>query len=199
VAFSSRPVSGTAVLEYDTTETLPPVGAILKRHARLYRPGHQASRAQPRGKPGFSTLDSSSGRETDCPLEGSGFEPSVPLPRLSSIRAVRAEIRAKYGCLSARPRVRCLCPPAGSPALFFKGRPVPGNAEQGDEPSCGGGKAGQPDCSLRWRPARQDAAPVARAHRAADRVAIPTRPRPTSPQPPRVLPTAPTTGTTRLS
>ena len=29
--------------------------------------------------------------------------------------------------------------------------------------------------------------------------ATPTRPRPTSPQPPRVLPTAPTTGTTRLS
>src|SRR6266446_6431848 len=28
----------------------------------------------------------------DLPLEGSGFEPSVPLPRLSSIRAVRAEI-----------------------------------------------------------------------------------------------------------
>src|SRR4029077_13331022 len=28
----------------------------------------------------------------DSPLEGSGFEPSVPLPRLSSIRAVRAEI-----------------------------------------------------------------------------------------------------------
>src|SRR5467141_3425185 len=27
----------------------------------------------------------------DSPLEGSGFEPSVPLPRLSSIRAVRAE------------------------------------------------------------------------------------------------------------
>jgi hypothetical protein len=59
---------------------------------RLCRPGRQASRAQPRGKPGFSTLESSSGRETDSPLEGSGFEPSVPLPRLSSIRAVRAEI-----------------------------------------------------------------------------------------------------------
>jgi hypothetical protein len=29
---------------------------------------------------------------SDSPLEGSGFEPSVPLPRLSSIRAVRAEI-----------------------------------------------------------------------------------------------------------
>src|SRR5512132_438897 len=28
----------------------------------------------------------------DSPLEGSGFEPLVPLPRLSSIRAVRAEI-----------------------------------------------------------------------------------------------------------
>src|SRR5207344_3617703 len=28
----------------------------------------------------------------DSLLEGSGFEPSVPLPRLSSIRAVRAEI-----------------------------------------------------------------------------------------------------------
>src|ERR1700730_16642900 len=29
---------------------------------------------------------------TDSPLEGSGFEPSVPLPRSSSIRAVRGEI-----------------------------------------------------------------------------------------------------------
>src|SRR6202011_3963952 len=34
--------------------------------------------AQRRGKPRFSTLDSSSGRETDSPLEGDGFEPSVP-------------------------------------------------------------------------------------------------------------------------
>ena len=55
-----------------------------------------------------------------------------------------------------------------SGALFFKGRPVPGNAQQGDEPSCGGGRAGEPDCSLRWRPARQDAALVASAHRAGD-------------------------------
>src|SRR5262249_30220812 len=38
----------------------------------------QASRAQPRGKPGFSTLESSSGRETDSPLEEPGFEPLVP-------------------------------------------------------------------------------------------------------------------------
>src|SRR6267142_983561 len=41
----------------------------------------QAS-AQPRGKPGFRTLDSSSGRETGSQLEESGFEPSVPLLRV---------------------------------------------------------------------------------------------------------------------
>jgi hypothetical protein len=34
--------------------------------------------APPRGKPRFSTLESRSGRETDSPLEGTGFEPSVP-------------------------------------------------------------------------------------------------------------------------
>src|SRR6202023_1990364 len=34
-------------------------------------------------KPGFSTLESSSGRETDSPLEGTGFEPSVPLEVLT--------------------------------------------------------------------------------------------------------------------
>jgi hypothetical protein len=50
----------------------------LPRPARLRRPGRQASGAQPRGKPGFSTLDCSSGRETDSLLEGDGFEPSVP-------------------------------------------------------------------------------------------------------------------------
>src|SRR5438046_9407017 len=58
-------------------------------------------------------------RTHDSPVEGSGFEPSVPLPRLSSIRAVRAEIRrSKYGCLSARPRVRCLCPPGKTQHLL---------------------------------------------------------------------------------
>src|SRR5947207_12869885 len=73
------PISGTAVLEYGATEILPPVGSILKHPARLCRPGRQASRAQPRGKPGFPTLDSSSGRETDSPLQERGFELSVPL------------------------------------------------------------------------------------------------------------------------
>jgi hypothetical protein len=78
VAFSPTPISGAAVLEYGATEILPPVGAILKHPARLCRPGRQPSRAQPRGKPGFSTLESSSGRETDSPLEGDGFELQVP-------------------------------------------------------------------------------------------------------------------------
>jgi hypothetical protein len=36
------------------------------------------SPSQPRTKPGFPPLESSSGRETDSALEGDGFEPSVP-------------------------------------------------------------------------------------------------------------------------
>src|SRR5712671_2531229 len=84
--------TGTAVVEYGPTEILPQVGALSKHAERLCRPGRQASRAHPRGKPGFWTFESGCGQETDSPLEGSGFEPSVPLPRLSSIRAVRAEI-----------------------------------------------------------------------------------------------------------
>src|SRR5207237_7143942 len=75
------PISGTAVLEYGATEILPPVGAISKHPARLSRPRRQADRPQPRGKPRFSAFESGSGRQTDCPLEGTGFEPSVPLLR----------------------------------------------------------------------------------------------------------------------
>jgi hypothetical protein len=60
---------------------LPPVAAVLKQPARLCRPSRQASRAHPRGKPGFWTFESGCGRETGSPLEGSGFEPSVPLLR----------------------------------------------------------------------------------------------------------------------
>src|SRR5260370_10948753 len=71
-------ISGTAVLEYGPTEILPPLGAISIRPARLCRPGRCASRAYPRGKPGFSTCEREFGRETDSPLERDGFEPSVP-------------------------------------------------------------------------------------------------------------------------
>src|ERR1700730_9991331 len=40
----------------------------------------------------FAPVGMEGTRETDSPLEGSGFEPLVPLPSLSSIRAARAEI-----------------------------------------------------------------------------------------------------------
>jgi hypothetical protein len=46
--------------------------------ASLCRPCREPSRAHPRGKPGFSTYEGGFGRETDSPLEGDGFEPSVP-------------------------------------------------------------------------------------------------------------------------
>src|SRR6202011_5846937 len=77
-AFSPTTVTGTAVLEYDPTEILPQVGALSKHAERLCRPGRQASRAHPRGKPGFWTFESGCGRETDSLLEGDGFELSVP-------------------------------------------------------------------------------------------------------------------------
>src|SRR5271166_4360721 len=72
------PASGIAVLEYGPTEILPPVGAASTRPARLCRPARQASRAHPRGKPGFLTYENGFGRETDSPLERDGFETSVP-------------------------------------------------------------------------------------------------------------------------
>src|SRR5882724_3340386 len=68
-----------AVLEYGPTEILPQVGALSKHAERLCRPGHQASRAHPRGKPGFWTFEIGCGRETDSPLEERRFELSVPL------------------------------------------------------------------------------------------------------------------------
>src|SRR6267378_7793475 len=74
MVFSTDPVTGIAVLEYGLTEILPPVGALSKHTERLCRPGRQASRAHPRGKPGFWTFESGCGRETDSPLEQAGFE-----------------------------------------------------------------------------------------------------------------------------
>jgi hypothetical protein len=46
--------------------------------ARLYRPSRQASRAHPRGKPGFLTYESGFDGETDSPLEEERFELPVP-------------------------------------------------------------------------------------------------------------------------
>jgi len=77
-SFPAIMARGLNILEYGPTEILAPVRAISKHPARLCRPGREASRAHPRGKPGFSTFDSGCGRETDCLLEGNGFELSVP-------------------------------------------------------------------------------------------------------------------------
>src|SRR6267143_1772088 len=85
--FSPTTVTGTAVLEYGPTEILPQVGALSKHAERLCRPGRQASRAHPRGKPGFWTFESGCGRETDSLLEGRGFELPVPPTRVSSVLA----------------------------------------------------------------------------------------------------------------
>jgi hypothetical protein len=86
MVFSPTTVTGTAVLEYGPTEILPQVGALSKHAERLCRPGRQASRAHPRGKPGFWTFESGCGRETDSLLEGDGFEPSVPRQKDNAFR-----------------------------------------------------------------------------------------------------------------
>src|SRR3984893_7250388 len=98
-----------------------------------------------RGKPGFPTLESSSGRETDSPLEGDGFELSVPgrgirpfgsSPHwpggtgISNLRPLAGWIstlergwfqghkqkrKLKLVAPRAEPKVRIHLPPAGSP------------------------------------------------------------------------------------
>src|SRR6267142_99893 len=73
MVFSPTTVIGAAVLEYGPTEILPQVGALSKHAERLCRPGRQASRTYPRGKPGFWTFESGCRRETDSLLEGTGF------------------------------------------------------------------------------------------------------------------------------
>src|ERR1700738_703767 len=78
MVFPPTTVTGTAVLEYGPTEILPQVGALSKHAERLCRPGRQAGRAHPRGKPGFWTFESGCGRETDSLLEETRFELSVP-------------------------------------------------------------------------------------------------------------------------
>src|ERR1700680_4070741 len=79
-------IAGNGVLEYGPTEILPRVGALLAGPAAICRPRRQTSRAHPRGKPGFSTLERGCGRETDSPLEEAGFEPSVPREKTRSSR-----------------------------------------------------------------------------------------------------------------
>src|SRR5271169_4447705 len=68
------------------------------RHARLCRPRRLPHPARPREKPGFSTWEGEIPRDTDSPLEGDGFELSVPRergyrPELSSVIYVPETVR----------------------------------------------------------------------------------------------------------
>ena len=65
----------------------------VARSSREESPSYRSDRWLPRFIPGFTPAFGPLERSVaDSPVEGAGFEPSVPLPRLSSIRAVRAEI-----------------------------------------------------------------------------------------------------------
>src|ERR1700730_12270821 len=59
---------------------------------RLCGPRRQASLAHLRGKPGFLTLESGCGRETDCLLEGDGFELPVPREKKSRNLCIPLEV-----------------------------------------------------------------------------------------------------------
>jgi hypothetical protein len=54
-------------------DNIPMWSLIREKPAR-----HAGVEQGPAGKPDFSTYESGCGRETDSPLEGEGFEPSVP-------------------------------------------------------------------------------------------------------------------------
>ena len=75
----AKPISppDRQVVGLRSTRIVSQAGRLPSR--RLCRRGRQAIRANPRGKPGFSTFESGCGRETDCLREGSGFELSIPL------------------------------------------------------------------------------------------------------------------------
>jgi len=74
-------ITGGAVLEYGPTETLSPVSPMLPRPVCLCRP-RRSSRLGRRGKPWLLDLErripARDRFAPDSPLEGDGFEPSVP-------------------------------------------------------------------------------------------------------------------------
>src|SRR6202011_648928 len=70
------------------------------------------------GKPGFSTFESGCGRETDCLLEGDGFE--LPVPRKLGLRRGR-RLALHLGSLNA---------PAARPRLE-RDQAAPGFGEEG--------------------------------------------------------------------
>jgi hypothetical protein len=99
----------------------------MESPARLWLPSPQASLAHPRGKPGFSTLESGCGRETDCPLEGDGFELPVPEreDRVSSLGLLLARDRGVGADVSVQPGFVIIMPSpleaSGAALLFSRG------------------------------------------------------------------------------
>ncbi|MEA2845537.1 MAG: hypothetical protein QOG78_818 [Rhodospirillaceae bacterium] len=82
-------ITGGAVLEYGPTEILSPVSPMLPRPVCLCRP-RRSSRLGRRGKPWLLDLErripARDRFAPDSPLEGGGFEPSVPRLRWSSVQ-----------------------------------------------------------------------------------------------------------------
>ena len=71
--------------------------SFQKRYGRTSLPDRESDEIRKLTSDGVGKVENACAAKrnrkfADSPLEGSGFEPSVPLPRLSSIRAVRAEI-----------------------------------------------------------------------------------------------------------
>ena len=88
MVFSPTTVTGTAVLEYGPTEILPQVGALSKHTERLCRPGRQAIRAQPRGKPAFSTPRQQLGERDGLSAGGKWIRTVGPPPELLAQRSI---------------------------------------------------------------------------------------------------------------
>jgi hypothetical protein len=93
---TDRPLdaAGKLKLRFSLAETKPEggqsqIGLVHRSLPGAQTPPHHVG--EPSGARRF-IIGPVSAPFRDSPLEGSGFEPSVPLPRLSSIRAVRAEI-----------------------------------------------------------------------------------------------------------
>src|SRR6516225_300709 len=88
-------ISDTAVLKYRPTETLPLLSAMLLDFAGLCRPYLPGLAAIPAQNPGFSRNQGEIRRETDCLLEGNGFELPV---RERCKRGLRRKSPASAAC-----------------------------------------------------------------------------------------------------
>src|SRR5215813_3062695 len=77
-ALTSNHISGAAVLEYGPTEISAPIQPIWTSKCASHRPRRQPSRPYPRDSRGSLPATAGPVRDTDCPLEGDGFELLVP-------------------------------------------------------------------------------------------------------------------------